>query len=150
MIKGDESQVYTFIIDDISENNMMLLEPSYEYIPKPNLYTEEKSLPSLLDWGESDLKHSNGSYFIQSDQMVFPVEENTITLHSTDAFKLDSLTKVNSLDFIESQDSLQSTPTSVIVKNVSGSSIEPSHGHEYSEGGIDIAALVDMCFRDED
>ena len=96
------------------------------------------------------MKHSNGSPFIQSDQMVFPVEENTIALHSTDAFKLDSLTKVNSLDFIESQDSLQSTPTSVIVKNVSASSIEPSHGHEYSEGGIDIAALVDMCFRDED
>ena len=150
MIKGDESQVYTFIIDDISENNMMLLEPNYEYIPKPNLYTEEKSLPSLLDWGGSDLKHSNGSYFIQSDQMVFPVEENTLTLHSTAVFKLDSLTKVNSLDFIGSQDPLQSTPTSVIVKNVSGSSIESSHCHEYSEGGIDIAALVDMCFRDED
>ena len=64
MIKGDESQVFTFIIDDIEEHDMMLLEPGYDYITaKPIIYNEDNTtLPSLLHWGESDLKPSTVNY----------------------------------------------------------------------------------------
>jgi len=145
--RDDQSQVFTFIIDNISEHDMMLLEPEYEYIPKSNLYIQDKPLPSLLDWGESELKPVSESYFIQSDPVVIPTE-NILTHHTNDM--LDTFTKVNTVDISETQNYLQSAPTSVIVKNLNGSSVEQSHCQEYSEGAIDIAALVDMCFRDED
>ena len=63
---------------------------------------------------------------------------------------VETFTKVNSVNDSESNYYIQSTPTSVIVKNFHGYTTEHGQCQEYPGEGIDIAALVDMCFRDED
>ena len=89
VIKDEESQIFTFIIDDI------LLESEYDYMAtKPIIYTEDSTtLPSILHWGESDLKPSTGNDIFQSDQLVTHVE-NTTTMHNANVFKFDAFTKV--------------------------------------------------------
>jgi len=144
---SDESQIYTFVIDNISENEMMLLEPENGFVPKPINYSEERALPSLLNWGENELKSLSESHVVQNSQVLRP-SENIEAIHSNDI--VETFAKSNSVNDSESNYYLQSTPTSVIVKNLHGFTTEHAQYPEYQGEGIDIAALVDMCFRDED
>lgn len=142
-----ESQVYTFVIDNISENEMMLLEPENGFLPKSINYSEERTLPSLLNWGENDLRSPSESHVVQNGHILRP-SESMEELKTIDA--VDNFTKANSVNDSESNYYIQSTPTSVIVKNFHGYTTENGQCQEYPGEGIDIAALVDMCFRDED
>ena len=153
MINLDESQIYTLIIDDIRERDMMLVGQGYDYrISPPVIHTDENNtaLPSLLHWEESDLKPSSGSYMFHCDQIVIDTThmETTTTLCDKNFLTLDAF---NLQEHSNMQESSQFAQTSVIVKNFGSSSIEQRKVQESSGScdGVDIAALVDMCFRDE-
>ena len=62
---------------------MMLLEPENGFVPKPINYSEERSLPSLLNWGENELKSLGESHVVQNGQVLRP-SENIEAIHSND------------------------------------------------------------------
>jgi len=134
-ISHDESQTYTFIIEDIVEPSMMLPGECYDYINiKSTFFTEDIiTLPGFLNCSENEPN-------------INPVITTTTSIIDNEDIKLDAFNLPKSANLEESE---VLGPVSVIVKNVNCTSANQSERQELSGGGVDIAALVDMCFEDE-